>query len=103
LQIVKQMSNKTKKFLITTQQREVTAVHKKPAAFFKYCECCQEKVEMMTLDAITFQTGMRTREIFRLIENESLHSCETERGHLLVCINSLQNLDNSKLERKNDK
>jgi hypothetical protein len=91
------MSNKKKKYLITTQQREIVVVHKKSAAFFKYCECCQEKVEMLTLDAITFQTGMRTREIFRLIENQSLHSIETERGHLLVCRNSLRVMDEQKL------
>lgn len=97
------MSAKKKKYLITTQQREIVSVHKKPTAFFKYCPECERQVEMLTLDAITFHTGKSTRELFRLIENHSLHSMETERGHLLVCINSLQNLDNSKLEKKNDK
>lgn len=91
------MATKKKTFLVTTKTQEIIAIHKNPATLLKYCEQCQEKVEMMTLDATTFQTGKSTRELFYLIESELLHSIETERGHLLVCSHSLRNLDKQKL------
>lgn len=91
------MSLKKKKYLITTRKQEVLRVQKNPATFFKFCPECEKQVEMLTLDVITFHTGKSTRELFRLIENHSLHSIETERGHLLVCGNSLIGLTEKKL------
>lgn len=86
------MSAKTKKYLITTEKHEVIAIHQKPQSFRKYCPECQKEVEMLRLDDITSQTGKSTRELFQLIENNLIHSIETESGHLLICLNSLQEI-----------
>ena len=61
-----------------------------------YCAECQAIVEMLTLDAITTHTKTPTREIMRIIENNLHHSIETESGHLLVCMNSLEAIQKSK-------
>jgi hypothetical protein len=89
MKIVKQMSAKTKKYLIITQKREVVAIQQKPQFLRRYCERCEQQVEMMTLDTITFKTGKSTRQLFQMIENNLLHSIETGRGHLMICLNSL--------------
>lgn len=91
------MSTKKKKYLITTRKQEVLKIQKKTGAFFKFCPECEKQVEMLTLDVITFHTGKSTRELFRLIESHLLHSIETERGHLLVCGNSLEAINREKL------
>lgn len=91
------MSTKKKKYLVTTRKQEVLKIQHKSSAFFKYCPKCERQVEMLTLDVITFHTGKSTRELFRLIESHSLHSIETERGHLLVCGNSLEAINRNKL------
>lgn len=91
------MSTKLKKYLITTRKQETLKLQAKGAGFFKYCEKCNQQVEMLTLDSITFHTGKSTRELFRLIEDHLLHSIETERGHLLVCQKSLEMFSGKKL------
>lgn len=55
-----------------------------------FCPECQKEVEILTLDEVTSNTGKRTRELFRMVENNSLHSIETSAGRLLVCRNSLE-------------
>lgn len=57
---------------------------------YGFCPECGKEVEMLTLDAATTNTGKRTCELVQLIENDSIHSIETESGHLLICLNSLQ-------------
>ena len=92
------MLPKTKKYLITTEKREVIVIHrgnhdKKISGF---CAVCQTDVELLTLDAITTQTGKSTRVLFQLIENNLIHSIETGSGHLMICQNSLISFENQK-------
>ncbi len=82
------MPEKAKKYLITAESREIFILRKNKSVR-GYCVECRTEVEMLTLDAITTQHGTPTREIFRLIEQNLLHSIETESGHLMVCRNSL--------------
>jgi hypothetical protein len=85
------MSAKSKKILITTESRERLIVRQIENQTFRgFCSECRKEVEMLTLDAVTSETGMRTRELLRLIENNSVHSTESESGHLLICLNSLK-------------
>lgn len=83
------MSLKSKKYLITTEKHEVIEVRHNKSFQFKYCAQCEQQVEMMPLDAITCETGKSTRELFQLVENNSLHFIETERGYMLICRKSL--------------
>lgn len=100
MQIVKQMSLKSKKYLITTEKHEVIEIHQRQYSIHKYCPQCKQLVEMLTLDAITSATGKSTRELFQLVENHSLHSLETERGHLLICRESLEAIMRDKIRNK---
>jgi hypothetical protein len=85
------MPSKSKKILITTESHEVLIVrHIENQIFHGFCVECTEKVEMRTLDAITSEMGIRTRELLRRIDNNSVHSMEIESGHLLICLNSLK-------------
>ncbi len=98
------MVEKSKKYLITAESHEIFVFRKNKSAR-GFCAECETEVEMLTLDATTTQTGTPTRELLRLIENNLLHSFETESGHLLVCRNSLetrQEVKNNKLEECGD-
>jgi hypothetical protein len=89
--IVNQMAEKSKKYLITAESHEILIFRRnKEKAVRRFCAECKTEVEMLTLDAITTETKTPTRELFRLIEKNLLHSFETENGHLLVCRNSLE-------------
>lgn len=88
------MITKTKKYLITTESREIFIVRTQGNKTIQgFCPECQKEVEMLKLDSITSQTGVSTRELFRLIENNAIHSIETATGHLLACRNSLEAMD----------
>jgi hypothetical protein len=85
------MAAKSKKILITTETHERLLIRQTENQSFRgFCPECEKEVEMLTLDAVTSDMGIRTRELFRLIEENSVHSLEIESGHLLVCLNSLK-------------
>jgi ABC-type taurine transport system ATPase subunit len=84
------VSPKSKKYLITTKSREVYILRGGQKQTVRgYCATCATEVEMLTLDATTTKTGKSTRELIQLIENNLIHSFETESGHLLICLNLL--------------
>jgi hypothetical protein len=87
--IVNQMDEKSKKYLITIESHEVFILRRNKT-FRGYCARCETEVEMLKLDAITSEMKTTTRELFRLIEKNLVHSTESESGHLLVCRNSLE-------------
>jgi hypothetical protein len=90
-----------KKYLITTESCEVFIVRRNRRDTARgFCPECEKESEMLTLDEITSQTGRRTRELFQLIENNEIHSIETESGHLLICRDSLETTDEKKLINK---
>jgi hypothetical protein len=85
------MPEKAKKYLITAESHELYILRKsKKKSLRGYCVECGTEVEMLTLDEITTQTKTPTRELFRMIEQNSVHSIEPESGHLLICRNSLE-------------
>lgn len=95
------MVTKHTKYLITTESREIFIVRTWGNVSIQgFCPKCQKEVEMLNLDSITSQTGVSTRELFRLIENNQIHSIETTTGHLLVCRNSLEAMDKEKFIHK---
>jgi hypothetical protein len=84
------MALNTKKYLITTEKREVCIIRNGQHNLLNsFCDECGAITEMLNLDIATTQTGIRTREIFRLIEIGEIHSIETEKGLLIICKNSL--------------
>jgi hypothetical protein len=95
------MVEKRKKFLITSESHEIFIVRRNSNNTIQgFCSECQKEVEMLTLDSITSNTGRRTRELVQLIENNLIHSTETATGHLLICLDSLQQIEKAKLSRQ---
>lgn len=50
-----------------------------------FCPMCDATVKMATPQAFGMLTGLREREVFRLIESGELHFIEYER--VLICLN----------------
>lgn len=85
------MVAKRKKYLITSESREIFIVRRNGDKTIRgFCPECQKEVEILTIDEVTRNTGKRTHELFPLIENNLIHSIEVQSGHLLICLNSLQ-------------
>ena len=84
------MMPKAKKYLITTETYEIFIVRRGLQIIHGFCSECGKEVELLNLDSAVSLTGIRAREIFRLIENGEAHSLETTGGQLLVCRSSLE-------------
>jgi hypothetical protein len=90
LPILIQMTAITKKILIETECREVFIVRAGGKNELRgYCEGCCAEGELVTFDEAVSQSGMPTLEIFARVQIGEIHSCETARGHLLICLRSL--------------
>ena len=50
-----------------------------------WCKECDANVEMTTPEQVAVLLGTKPREIYRRIENGSLHFIETDEGELFVC------------------
>lgn len=84
--ILKQMRKKLKKYLITTEQREIFIMRrqgKKPIRGF--CPECRTEVELLTFDAATNISGISWRTLVRGCESGRFHTVEPADGHLLIC------------------
>jgi hypothetical protein len=82
---------KAKKILITTEEHEFLFVRRETKErLYRFCENCGAPVEMATLDEAVTESGATAREIIRQTETGAIHSMETENGHLLICLSSLE-------------
>jgi len=81
---------KAKKILITTESFEtfVLQIDRRGKAF-GHCIRCGRDIELLSMDQAVTASGIRTRELIRLIEANEIHGIETEAGHLLVCAESI--------------
>jgi hypothetical protein len=80
----------TKKILIETECREIFVVRASGKNELRgNCEGCGAEAELVTLDEAVSQSGMPTMEIIARVRTGEIHSCETARGHLLICLRSL--------------
>jgi hypothetical protein len=85
------MPKKAKKYLITTEKREIFIVRQNGhEAIQGFCPTCAFEVGMLTFDAAISFTGISGRELIRRFESGELHSIETTGGHFLVCRDSLK-------------
>ena len=58
----------------------------------EWCFACGHIVDAMTVDAAARAAAVRSRAVFRWIEEGLVHHGETSRGLLWVCPESLSNL-----------
>lgn len=56
------------------------------------CPQCRASVRMLPANEAAIIARMSAREIYRLVEEESLHFIEDENGLLYICSESLRNL-----------
>ena len=88
--IVNQKMPSTKKILITTETHEqfiLRVIGGKRA--FGFCRECGRETELLTIDQAVSSSGIRSVQLIHLAESGSIHSLETDRGHLLFCSDSL--------------
>jgi len=79
-----------KKILITTESHEVFIIRPiGETAVGGFCPECGEQVEMLHFDAVTSLSGIGGRELIRCLKDGTLHSIESDTGHLLICKRSL--------------
>ena len=55
-----------------------------------YCESCGAGGDMIDLNAAVTATGIPAAELIERIATGSIHSPQTETGHLLICLASLR-------------
>jgi hypothetical protein len=79
-----------KKILITTESHEVFILRTDMQNHaFGQCPMCGEEVEILTLDRAVSLSGIRTGQLVRMAEANTIHAIETTFGHLLICKESL--------------
>ena len=85
------MSSRAKSILIETESIEtlVLRIAGRPA-LKGYCDRCLKDTTMLDLNSAVTLSGRSARELISEIEGGSLHSSQTEAGHLLICATSLQ-------------
>ena len=91
----------TRKILIRTESHEIFIMRVgSKESFHGFCsECCRE-VQLLTLDQAVSVSGIGAKEIFRLVEVNSIHAIETDTKHLLICLASIANGNSNLLENK---
>ena len=86
------MPSNSKQILIETERTETLVVRFPNTAplVTSFCESCKTETEMMDLNSAVTFSGRGAHQLIHEIENGSLHSAQTLRGHLLICAISLQ-------------
>jgi hypothetical protein len=87
--VFEQMKNKT---TITVETWQRTTVYKYGQNNRAWCESCAAETTMLSPDEAARFIQTTAREIFRAIENGAFHFNETTDGALLVCGNSLKQI-----------
>ena len=78
---------------ITIETHEVIVIRHRGKFPKPFCLRCGAPAVLLTLDEATVLFPYSTRELCRLVEDEMVHYLETARGSLLICPESLIQLD----------
>lgn len=77
--------------MITSATSEIFVIRAKGhGAIHGFCPGCAAEVKMSTLDEAIMISALDTRTLISLIDSGSVHSVETQSGHLVVCQVSLK-------------
>ena len=79
-----------KREIISERTRRVTIKFGNTAGE-RFCQNCQARVPFLTVDEAALIRQTTARQIFRLVEKQTIHFEEIENGSLLVCFASLSN------------
>ena len=83
-----------RKEIYIERERRITTRTKGNQSFQQFCPECQIVTKFVTVDEAAFLRQTTAREIFRLVESNSIHAADTNEGSLLVCLASLENRNN---------
>ena len=80
-----------KRTVTRTIQRtdEITIIRPAPRLIALWCAGCAQLVQMATPEDLTALLGIRTRLIYRLVEQDQVHFVESDGGALFVCCASV--------------
>ena len=79
-----------KQIVITAEKSETYIIRQEPRGSVRaWCGGCGEEIECLTVEHAVTLTGLSARKLFRLVEAEGIHFCETEAGQLFICPNSV--------------
>jgi hypothetical protein len=78
---------------VTIETDEVWVIKRSASGFVVWCPQCGELVSMVTPDEAAILTSLDTRVIYRQVETGLIHYAEMPGGSLLVCFNSIIQLD----------
>jgi hypothetical protein len=79
-----------KKILITTESHEVYVLRNtSDAPLRSYCSGCRQETEFLTIDDAVCESRVSTVELMALYGLHGIHTVEAASGHLLICSNSL--------------
>jgi hypothetical protein len=80
------MTTTRRKRVITIETRQKTVIRQDSQhTYQRWCELCAAEVEMTTPKSAAHLLGVSQREIFRRIEQGSLHFVELETGEVFIC------------------
>lgn len=79
----------TKRTMEFTVEKSERFLVRRRKIFFTRCSKCGNEVKMLSPDAAAETAEVSQRTVYRLIEADQIHFTETEKGHLLVCLDSL--------------
>jgi hypothetical protein len=75
-----------------TIETETIWVFRGTQAFPEWCSECGQIVDAMTVDAAARAAAVRSRAVFRWVEDGLVHCGETPQGLLWVCPESIHNV-----------
>ena len=75
---------------ITYEFEETVVLKQGGKLITKFCPKCGHTVDMLSPDVLSLVVGITEREIFRLIENGSIHFVEL--GRIVGCLSCLKRL-----------
>ena len=75
------------------ETREVWVIKRSGDVAAAWCAECGQQVGMLTPEEAASRTHLSARAIFRRVEDGSIHYVELSNGGLLVCTNSICDLE----------
>jgi hypothetical protein len=72
---------------ITLEFEETVVLKQGGKLLTEFCPQCSEAVDLLSPDVLSLVSGVSEREIFRLIENNTIHFVES--GRIVACLSCL--------------
>lgn len=80
---------KRRKIELTVERHQRLSIRRAKTLAQVWCAACSEQVVMVSGEEAARLTGKGSREIYRQVEQDLLHSSEQPDGTLFICLKSL--------------